>query len=266
MQILNFLTLSLLGGLSLARTLTQRAALTQVANFGSNPGSLNMYIYVPANVAASPGVVFTLHGASGNAQKQFTSTPYATLAERYGFIAVYPESPQGAWDATSSKSLLHNGGGASQSIANMAAYVISTYRANSSKVFVSGVSSGGTMAFTLAGAYPDVFKSVIVYSAASTANIKNQYPGYTGSYPSIQLYLGSVDTIIGASSFNTSLANWASLLGYDTTPDQTLTNSPVNGWTTYVLGDKLEGIWAQGVGHPVSTQGNEDMKWWGFAK
>lgn len=146
MEILNFLTLSLLCGFSLARTLAQRAALTQVANFGSNPGSLNMYIYVPANIASSPGVVFTLHGASGNAQQQFTSTPYATLAERYGFIAVYPESPQGAWDATSSKSLLHNGGGASQSIANMAAYVISTYKANSSKVFVSGVSSGGTMA------------------------------------------------------------------------------------------------------------------------
>ncbi|UPK96309.1 hypothetical protein LCI18_007244 [Fusarium solani-melongenae] len=255
MQLLNFLTITLLCGVSLARALAKRATLTQVTNFGSNPGSLNMYIYVPDNIATSPGIVFTLHGASGNAQQQFTSTPYATLVEQYGFIAVYPESPQGAWDATSSKSLLHNGGGASQSIANMAAYVISTYEANPSKVFVSGVSSGGTMAFTLAGAYPDVFKSAIVYSAASTANIKNQYPGYTGTYPSIQLYLGSADTVIGTSTFNRSLANWAPVLGYDTTPDQVLTNSPVS-----------EGIWAQGVGHPVSTQGNEDMKWWGFAQ
>ncbi|KAK1520679.1 uncharacterized protein CCOS01_10798 [Colletotrichum costaricense] len=264
MRLLNLLALTLLGNLSMAGPTDKRAALTQVTSFGSNPGNLNMYIYVPAEVAASPGVVFTLHGASGNAQQQFASTPYATLAEQYGFIAVYPESPQGAWDATSSKSLLHNGGGASQSIASMAAYVVSTYKANTSKVFVSGVSSGGTMAFTLAGAYPDVFKSAIVYSAASTANIKNQYPGYTGTYPSIQLYLGSTDTIIGTSTFNKSLANWAPVLGYDTAPDQVLTNSPVSGWTTYVLGSKLEGIYAQGVGHPVSTQGNEDMKWWGF--
>ncbi|KAI3539946.1 hypothetical protein CABS01_10039 [Colletotrichum abscissum] len=264
MRLLNLLALTLLGNLSMAGPTDKRAALTQVTSFGSNPGNLNMYIYVPAEVAASPGVVFTLHGASGNAQQQFASTPYATLAEQYGFIAVYPESPQGAWDATSSKSLLHNGGGASQSIASMAAYVVSTYKANTSKVFVSGVSSGGTMTFTLAGAYPDVFKSAIVYSAASTANIKNQYPGYTGTYPSIQLYLGSADTIIGTSTFNKSLANWAPVLGYDTAPDQVLTNSPVSGWTTYVLGSKLEGIYAQGVGHPVSTQGNEDMKWWGF--
>lgn len=149
MRFLNLLTLTLLGDFSMASALAKRATLTQVANFGSNPGGLNMYIYVPAKVATSPGVVFTLHGASGNAQQQFISTPYATLAEQYGFIAVYPESPQGAWDATSSKSLLHNGGGASQSIASMAAYVISTYKANTSKVFVSGVSSGGTMAVSL---------------------------------------------------------------------------------------------------------------------
>jgi len=158
MKILTFFTVSLLCGFSLAGTLAQRATLTQITNFGSNPGTLNMYIYIPANVVASFGVVFTLHGASGNAQQQFVSTPYATLAERYGFIAVYPESPQGAWDATSSKSLLHNGGGASQSIANMALYVISTYKANSSKVFVSGVSSGGTMAASLLSVEQDIVR------------------------------------------------------------------------------------------------------------
>jgi acetylxylan esterase len=92
------------------------------------------------------------------------------------------------------------------------------------------------------------------------------YPGYTGTYPKIQLYLGSQDTVIGSAAFNTTLAAWAPILRYDTTPDSVLTNTPVTGWTKYVLGSKLEGIWAAGVGHPVSTQGNDDMKWWGFAK
>lgn len=105
-----------------------------------------MCIYVPERLAASPGVVVSLHGASGNSQQQYLSTPYASLAEIYGFIAIYPESPQGAWDATSSKSLLHDGGGASQSIANMVRYALTTYKADQSKVFVSGVSSGGSMA------------------------------------------------------------------------------------------------------------------------
>ncbi|CAG7916932.1 unnamed protein product [Penicillium olsonii] len=243
----------------------RRAALTQITSFGLNPASIRMYIYVPNTVAASPVIVVSLHGASGNAQQQFTSTPYATLSEKYGFIVIYPESPQGAWDATSAKSLLHEGGGASQSIANMVKYATSTYNANANKVFVSGISSGGTMANTMAGAYPDIIKGAIIYSAGSSGNIKNMYPGYTGSYPKIQLYLGSKDTVIGSSALNTTLNAWASVLNYDTTPDRVLSNTPITNYITYVLGNNLEGIWAEGVGHPVPTQGNSDMEWWGIS-
>ncbi|KAI9172844.1 Acetylxylan esterase A [Paramyrothecium foliicola] len=249
---------------SVAGSLSPRAALTQVTNFGVNPANLRLYAYIPENLVSSPGVVVTLHGASGNAQQHFSTTPYAQLAEQYGFIVLYPESPQGAWDATSAKSLNHEGGGASQSIANMAKYAIRAYNGNTSKVVVSGISSGGAMANTLAGAYPDVFKAATIYSAGSSANIRNMYTGYTGGYPKIQLYLGSLDTIIGSTAFNRTLGNWAPVLGYDTIPDQALANTPVAGWTKYLLGSKLEGIWAEGVGHPVMPQGAEDMKWWGF--
>lgn len=145
MLFLSLLTATLLCGLSDAAALAKRAALRQVTNFGYNPAGIGMYIYVPDAVATSPGVVVSLHGASGNASQQYASTPYASLAEQYGFIVIYPNSPQGAWDATSSKSSVHDGGGASQSVANMAKYVISTYNANANKVFVSGISSGGTM-------------------------------------------------------------------------------------------------------------------------
>ncbi|KAL2846924.1 hypothetical protein BJY01DRAFT_234389 [Aspergillus pseudoustus] len=236
-------------------TLLPRATLTQVASFGTNPASLNMYIYVPDNLSSKPGVVVTLHGASGNAQQQYISDPYAQLAEQYGFVVVYPESPQGAWDATSAKSRLHDGGGASQSVANMAKYALDTYSGDASRVVN-----------TMAAAYPDIFSAATMYSAGSSGDIQSMYPGYTGSYPKIQLYLGSLDTIIGSAAFNTTLEAWASVLGYDSTPDQVQTNTPVSGWTTYVLGSELEGIWAQGVGHPVPVQGAEDMKWWGFAR
>lgn len=33
------------------------ASLTQVNNFGNNPGSVEMYIYVPNTVAAKPAVI-----------------------------------------------------------------------------------------------------------------------------------------------------------------------------------------------------------------
>ncbi|KAL3453535.1 Alpha/Beta hydrolase protein [Aspergillus insuetus] len=246
--------------------LTPRATLTRITNFGTNPASLLMYIYIPSTLSSSPGIVVTLHGASGNAQQQYTSTPYARLADQYGFIVVYPESPQGAWDATSRKSMTHDGGGASQSIASMVRFVESSYSVDEGRVVVQGVSSGGAMANTMAGTYPDIFTAASIYSAGSSGNIRSMYPGYTGSYPKIQLYLGSEDTIIGSAAFNTTLAAWAAVHGYDSSPDQVQSDTPVDGWTTYVLGSKLEGIWAEGVGHPVSVQGEEDMAWWGFAR
>ncbi|KAL5360100.1 hypothetical protein BJX96DRAFT_184333 [Aspergillus floccosus] len=252
MSLLTLLATTLLYLMCYASPLIKRATLTEVTNFGGNPASIRMYIYVPDTLPASPGIVVSLHGASGNAQQQYQSTPYARLADINGFIAVYPESPQGAWDATSSESLVHEGGGTSQSIANMAKYVLNTYSADASKN-------------TMAGTYPDVFKGAIIYSAGSSGNIRSMYPGYTGTYPKIQIYLGSEDTVIGSAAFNTTLAAWASVLRYDTTPDELLANTPMRRWTTYVLGDKLEGIWAEGVGHPVPIQGDEDMKWWGFA-
>ena len=146
MLLLGLIVAALLCGMSNTAALTSRATLKQVTNFGYNPADIRMYTYVPDAVVTSPGVVVSLHGASGNAQQQFQSTPYASLAEQYGFVAIYPESPQGAWDATSDKSLIHDSGGASQSVANMAKYVMNTYKADASKVVVSGISSGGTMA------------------------------------------------------------------------------------------------------------------------
>ena len=117
-----------------------------------------MYIYAPDNLASSPGVIVTLHGASGNAEQAFLSTPYADLAEQYGFVVVYPETSQGAWDATSRRSVLRDGGGDSQGIAAMVTYAISTYNADSNKAFVSGISSGGAMTVRSSSPSPELKK------------------------------------------------------------------------------------------------------------
>jgi acetylxylan esterase len=60
---------------------------------------------------------------------------------------IYPQSPyEGTcWDVSSQETLTHNGGGNSNSIANMVTWAISKYNADSSKVFVTGSSSGAMM-------------------------------------------------------------------------------------------------------------------------
>ncbi len=47
-------------------------------------------------------------------------------------------------------------------------------------------------------------------------------------------------------------------------PQSTKANFPDARYTTYVFGDKLTGIYAQGVGHTVPIHGSEDMKWFGL--
>ena len=81
---------------------------------------------------------------TGTAQAYYTGSPYAQLADQYGFIVIYPESPYSGtcWDVSSKAALTHNGGGDSNSIANMVTYTLQKYNGDASQVFVTGSSSG----------------------------------------------------------------------------------------------------------------------------
>ena len=133
--------------LGVGASLIKRAGLQQITNFGSNPSNTLMYIYVPTNLASKPAIVVAIHYCTGTAQAYYTGSPYAKLADQYGFIVIFPQSPYSGtcWDVSSKSALSHNGGGDSNSIANMVTYTISTYHADASRVFVTGSSSGAMM-------------------------------------------------------------------------------------------------------------------------
>jgi len=124
-----------------------QAALTQVSGFGANSSGAKMYIYVPSKLAEKPAVIVAIHYCTGTAQAYYSGSPYAQLADQKGFIVIYPESPYSGtcWDVSSKASLTHNGGGNSNSIANMVTYTLNKYNGDASKVFVTGSSSGGMM-------------------------------------------------------------------------------------------------------------------------
>lgn len=130
-----------------AEALVKRASLVQVADFGENSSGTKMYIYVPNNLATKPAIIVAIHYCTGTASAYYTNSPYATFAEQYGFIVIYPESPYSGtcWDVSSDAALTHDGGADSNSIANMVTYTIGKYNADSSRVFVTGMSSGAMM-------------------------------------------------------------------------------------------------------------------------
>lgn len=303
MRLLTLLTTTLsLSLTTAARHLSARAptpgSLQQVTSFGAAPTKAGFYIYVPNKLAASPGIVVAIHYCTGSAQAYFSGSPYRSLAEQYGFIVIYPSSPHSGtcWDVSSKATLTHEGGGDSNTIANMVKWTVGQYKVDQSKVFVTGSSSGAMMTNVLAATYPDIFKAAIPYSgvnagcfvsssggvdawnstcangqstatpAAWAAVAKNMYPGYTGSRPRMQVYHGSTDSTLRPQNYQETMKQWAGVFGYNyDQPESTKANDPQSGYTRTIYGPNVQGIYAQGVGHTVPIRGADDMKFFGFA-
>ncbi|KAF4160489.1 hypothetical protein CNMCM6936_003923 [Aspergillus lentulus] len=279
-------------------TLPKAGSLEHVPDFGPNPTNVSMYIYVPNKMAAEPGIVVAIHYCTGTAEAYYTGSPYAKLAEQYGFIVIYPESPYEGkcWDVSSKATLTHNGGGNSNSIANMVAWTKKQYQVDRSKVFVTGSSSGAMMTNVMAATYPELFSAGIAYSgvaagcfmsatdqvqawnstcsqgkSVATPEVwagvaKAMYPGYNGPRPKMQIYHGSADTALLPPNYNETCKQWAGVFGYKyDAPKSVVENTPEAKYETTTWGDKLQGIYGTGVGHTVPIHGERDMVWFGFA-
>src|SRR5689334_2696635 len=65
--------------------------LTQVTGFGSNPGNLAMFTYVPAGMPASAPVVLVLHGCTQNAPAMEASG-WTAAADAHKFYVIYAQT------------------------------------------------------------------------------------------------------------------------------------------------------------------------------
>ena len=119
------------------------ASLTEVTSFGSNPGGMRMHVYVP---------------------DRYSGSEFAGLADRYGFVVIYPSATQQAgfgncFDTWSDAAKRRGGGSDPVSIVSMIDYVKRQYGADAGRVFATGSSSGGMMTNHMLAVYPDVFKA-----------------------------------------------------------------------------------------------------------
>ncbi|KAJ6450368.1 carbohydrate esterase family 1 and carbohydrate-binding module family 1 protein [Mycena sanguinolenta] len=248
-------------------------------------------------VQENPAVIIAIHYCGGTAEAYFTGSPYAMYADYYGFVVMYPSSPNSGtcWDVSSPATLTHNGSGDSFGIASMVAYAIANYNADPTRVYVTGTSSGAMMTNVMCAVYPELFAAASVYSGVAAgcfmsnfggvdawnsscadgfvsqtsaqwaAEVRAMFPGYTGSYPPIQEYHGTADTTLFPENFGEEIKEWAGIFGYDAdAPTQVIENDPLPGYNKSIYGPSLQGILAQGVGHTVPIQGDQDMIWFGF--
>ena len=276
---------------------TARAAsLVEVTGFGNNPTGLRMYLYVPGSVTAHPAILVAVHYCTGSGPAFFSGTEFASLADRYGFIVVYPSATRNGacFDNSSPQALTHNGGSDPVGIVSMVTYVEQHNNGDSSRVYVTGASSGAMMTNVLIGDYPDVFKAGAAFmgvpdtcfsaSAGDPTNPANQagwnsacangqviktaqqwgdlargsFPGYSGPRPRMQLWHGTADPTLNYNNFGEEIKQWTNVLGVSQTPS--FTDSPVSGWTrtrygSTGIGGPVEGISVAGAAHVLPQPG-----------
>jgi acetylxylan esterase len=276
------------------------AALTEVTNFGANPTGLRMFLYVPDRVVANPPILVAVHFCTGSGPVFFQNTEFASLADRFGFIVIYPSATRSGscFDVSSPGALTHNGNSDPVGIVSMVRWVEQNRGGDPARVFVTGASSGGMMTNVLAAEYPDVFSAASAFSgvpagcfATSDGSLWNgqcsggtviktaqqwgdtaraMYSGYTGRYPRIQLWHGTTDTTLSYPNFGEEIKQWTNVLGVSQTP--VLTDRPQPSWTHTRYGSTaamppVEAYSIEGVGHslPMAGMAAEVIRFFGLS-
>jgi acetylxylan esterase len=285
------LAAAITGAFILARP-AAAASLTEITGFGNNPSNLRMYAYVPNTVQARPAILVAVHYCTGSGPAFYSGTEFASLADRYGFVVVYPSATRSGscFDVSSPQALTHNGGSDPVGIMSMVTYAEQHYNGDPNRVYVTGASSGGMMTNVLLGDYPDVFKAGAAFmgvpfgcfattdgsswnSQCSSGQriytpqqwgdmVRAAYPGYSGARPRMQLWHGTTDTTLAYPNFGEEIKQWTNVLGVSQTP--VVTDSPQSGWTRTRYGSAgaqapVEAISISGVGHSLPMSGQAAM-------
>lgn len=280
--------LPLLAALLTAAPPAAAATLTQVTDFGYNPTGLGMYLYVPDHVRPHPPVLVAVHWCTGSGPAFYSGTEFASLADRYGFIVVYPSAtrPGHCFDVSSPEALRHDGHSDPAGIVSMVRYVERHQHADPGRVYVTGASSGGMTTNVLLGDYPDVFRAGaafmgVPFGCFATTDpsgwnsdcadglisktprqwgdlVRAAYPGWVCPRPRMQLWHGTADSILHYPNFGEEIKQWTDVLGVSGTPVRT--DHPQPSWTRTRYGSAgdhapVEAISVQGAGHVLPLPG-----------
>ncbi|MEU9578059.1 extracellular catalytic domain type 1 short-chain-length polyhydroxyalkanoate depolymerase [Streptomyces chilikensis] len=268
------------------------ASLVQVTNFGDNPGNMKMHVYVPDNRPAKPAVVLAMHGCGGSGQNFYSGSEFASLADRYGFVVIYPTATQSAgfgncFDTWSDAAKRRGGGSDPVSLISMIEYVKRQYNGDPGRVYATGSSSGGMMTQHMLALHPDVFKAGASFMGvpfgcfADAADyppttsrctggsmdrtpqqwgdaVRQAYPGYGGTRPPVQLWHGTGDTLVPYQLLRESVEQWTDVFGLGQTP--TSTDTPQPGWNRQRFAGSsgavnVESYSIQGAGHSLPSSG-----------
>ncbi|MEH2530372.1 poly(hydroxyalkanoate) depolymerase family esterase [Bradyrhizobium sp. AZCC 1588] len=264
--------------------------LVEISGFGTNPGALKMFAFVPEQLLSARALVVVLHGCGQTAAGYDFGTGWSTLARRYGFALLMPEQ-QASNNANTCFNWFNpgdiaRGRGEASSIRQMVARMVADHKIDSRRIFITGLSAGGAMTSVMLATYPDVFAGGAIvaglpYGIAS--NVREALGGmmqstsrpagklgdlvrkaskHRGPWPKVSVWHGSADRTVNPGNANEIVKQWLDVHSLPAAPMSTgdVDGHPREVWwnedgetvvESYTITDMAHGT-------PLGLAGNEE--------
>lgn len=216
-------------------------ALNEVVGFGSNPGSLKMFEYIPPRLKPGAPLVVVLHGCGQSAAEFDCGSGWSTLASKHGFALLYPEqnssnNSHGCFNWFRPSSVARDRGEVG-SVRQMIASMIERHDLDSQAVHIMGLSAGGALTAAILAAYPETFRAgaivagvpvgaardamnalgVMSNGAVKTSDewaaLVQQAAPEAESWPRISIWHGRDDQVVNVKNADALLSQWLAVHG-----------------------------------------------------
>lgn len=261
--------------------------LQEITKFGSNPGALRAFCYVPRRLEANVPLVVVLHGCTQSAAGYDYGSGWSQLADREGFALLFPEQQR-----ANNPNLCFNwfspgdvtrGAGEVESIAQMVRTMLSTHSIDPQRVFVTGLSAGGAMSASLLATYPEMFSGGAIIAglahgvAATVPEAFERMRGaglpaaealqrrlatassHAGTWPRVSIWQGSADRTVAPVNAEALVKQWQGVHGLEGAPDTRQTVDGARHRVWQAGGEtKIETWEITGLGHGTPIAPGDD--------
>jgi poly(3-hydroxybutyrate) depolymerase len=195
-------------------------------------------------------LVIYLHGTTQSATQAALAAKWNDLADREGFLVVYPEesatfdtsgggsSRAWAWGRAAYEA---RGNGEMETIARITRKAVADYGVDPARVFMSGLSAGGIMTTVMAATYPDLYDAAAIWAGCSylcsdaNGDLGHLRMGAAARVVPAILFAGSTDYLVNPAMSEEAVTGWTGMndLADDGSANQSVSRQASEGPTTY---------------------------------
>ncbi|QDA36489.1 PHB depolymerase family esterase (plasmid) [Paracoccus liaowanqingii] len=266
-------------------------SLAELHGFGTDPGALSAETYIPENFPKNGPLVVVLHGSTQSPESYDLGSGWSTLADECGIALLFPgqrnsNNALGSFNWFKSGDI-HRDRGEPLSICQMIKQVVDDHAVDPSRIFITGMSSGGAMTSVMLATYPEVFAGGAIIAGLPYRSAENlmealvRMKGYggpsdrtldahvrdasdfRGRWPTISVWHGGSDKTVDSSNADSIVRQWQKIHDVEGPPTRVekVDGFPHKVWCDDTGRAVIEEYMITDMGHgtPISAEGAEGL-------